>query len=756
MPNSSSPIGSSGVQSWHAPEHHNNAETALSTTPKQFSAAVEGMGVMEQKTLSVGNGEHGAQLLSDASKASTSIAVLDDGGFFDCEDGVSENQEDPSGPVQGKLQTGSNAPVLQKAGGEANALAREQAETAGQNQQQGICRWLSHALGNALTPAVSWLDMPPDFEAEEGDVGMGGPDAWDLLRGMVTSVFSTEESMPTEAPKPLRVAQKNAARLQELNGQIDDRLHRLDVQLKAMGAATKHLHAPVRRNAAQLGFYSNVQCFNYRVRGYLSAAVPFLGKLAGVAGVSTVAMAAAPLAGPLLVAGVTATTALTGAYAMAKSVQSLPGEATASGGDALTKTVYAELEFLLTEQQNLLAQESARTTQSLRIEGGIEMRKLHIVQLKAELAHLEQLGKPEAVAASSAPRHRVELGSGAQRTQMLDVVARTRDAFAAFFAPIGHGLASIGRFITGLPSLPGRLLDRWAAAKHEQAYMDNLLEVLGARRDNSLVGVVGAGAMVRAEGARSVLKDVEIDAQLRMGENLVRALQEEPSANFGRVLYKSARNLTGDAVSASIATARAIAWYAEAMAHAPAGTGGLASMVARHADGSMTVSDPDSKLFSFLRSVPTAYAVVAGDGPPVIRIDDHRQGMPGGMQGMEFKMVLDGKGNAQLHLSFTSTRGTPVFQPLANESEVLFSAQKALYRAESGQLTQPRPDFSHWTPDELKVRTQNTTARLKEQEALLQMERRQLEKVPDWSDPEFQPGVLSSAQPAVAGNPQRV
>lgn len=178
-------------------------------------------------------------------------------------------------------------------------------------------------------------------------------------------------------------------------------------------------------------------------------------------------------------------------------------------------------------------------------------------------------------------------------------------------------------------------------------------------------------------------------------------------------------------------------------------------MVARNADGSMTVSDPDLKLFSFLRSVPTAYAVAAGDGPPVIRIDDHRQGMPGGMQGMEFKLVLDGEGKAQLHLSFTATRDTPVFKPLANESQVLFSAQKAIHRAEIGQLTQPEPDFSHLTQDELKVQTQNTKARLKEQEALLQMEMQQLEKAQDWIDPEFQRGVLSSVQSPLAGNMQR-
>lgn len=728
-------IGAAGVLLLQGLDHNDNAGLAPTETLGRLAASVEGMGAMQQMTLAVGSGEHREQLLCDAGKV-----------FSTLESELLPNPEDPFGRVPDQVQTLSTG---------TNVQARDKAEMAMQQQQAGVRGWLSHALGNMLTPAAAWFSSPPGLEAQGQDMGMGWSGG--LLSSLVLLGCSKGASAPVEAPKPLTAAQKNAARLQELNGQIDERLHKLDVQLKGLGAATEHLHAPVRRNAEPLDFYGNAQHYNYTARGYLSAAVPFLKKLAMGAGATTAAMAVAPWVGSLLGAGIQATAALFGMYGVAKSVQSFPGEAAELGAEALIKTVYGQLDVLLTEQKNLLEQESARTTQSLRIEGSLEMRKLHIFQLRAELVQLAQVGKPELVAVSndpsSTPRHPVDVGSGAPRAQVLGVVARAREAFAAFFAPVGRGLASVGRFITSLPSLPGRLLDRRAAAQQEQAYMDNLLQVLGARRDNSLVGVVGPGTMVRAEGARSVLKDVEIDAQLRMGENLVRALQEESSGNHGRVLYKPEGSAMGHAVSASIATARAIAWYAEAMAHAPAGTGGLASKVARNADGSMTVSDPDLKFFSFLRSVPTAYA--EGNGPPVIRIDDPRKGMPGGMQGMQFKLLLDGEGKTQLHLSFTTTRGTPVFQPLANESEVLFSAQKALYRAESGQLKLPRPDFSHLTPEDCKARSLNTQARLQEQEALQQKEMQQLEKVADWSDPEFQLGVLSSVQPPMAENTQR-
>jgi gas vesicle protein len=749
MPNISSPLGAGGAPSWPSRDFNDKAEASSAVQPGRLPAAVPGTGDLGGRILTMGSGESHAQLQSNARRASADNVMLEDDDIFhDCT------------VIDGPPLDVEAAPLTA-----ANALARQQTETQEQEQQAGIFNWFLNSVGNAVGNVVFGYGVPDDDghgmpDHDDGqDISSMGPTLLDLASGVVgsaVSVFSRAESLPAETPKPLTLAQKNAARLEELNGQIDDRLHMLDVQLKRMGAATEHLHAPVRRNSAQLGIYGNVQCFNYTVRGYLSAAVPFLGKLAAVTGASTAVMAVAPLAGgPLVGAGIKATAALTGAYAAGKSIQSLPGEATASGGNALTKTVYEELDFLMTQQKNLLEQESARTLQSQRIEGGIETRKLHIVQLKTELAQLAQLGKPESVAAgsvpSSAPRHSVALGSGAQRTQTLSVVARARDAFATLFGPIGRSLASVGRFISSLPSLPGRLLDRWAAAKQEQAYMDNLLQVLGARRDNSLVGVVGAGAMVRAEGVRSVLTDAEIDAQLHMGENLVRALQEEPSANFGRVLYKPAGSAAGHAVAATLTTARAIAWYAEAIAHAPVGTGGLASQITRNADGSMTVSDPGMKLFSFLRSVPTAYAAAGGD-PSTLRIDDHRQGMPGAMNGMEFRQVLDGAGNSQLQLAFTQGRGTPVFKPLANENAVILSARKAIFHANSGQLPQPLPDFSLWTQDEREAHVQRTEARLKEQQTLLELDAQQLERLQDWSDPEFQAGVLSSMQPSAVGN----
>lgn len=626
----------------------------------------------------------------------------------------------------------------------ADAEVRERRHSDLHAQESGIVSWV---FGSLWFPDSAW-----DAD-DDGDIArVGGLGVWDTL----VSCFASDESRgPVPASeKPITVSQKNTARLAELSGQIDDRLHLLDVQLKQMGAATQGLHAPQRRNATELGVFANLQCYNYTVRGYLNAAVPFLGKIAGIAGAASAGMAVAPLAGSVLGTGIVATTVLTGGYKAGKAVQDLPGEATSQAGEALIQTVYTELDSLLTEQQHLLMQETGRKAQSQRIEARLEMRKLHISQLKAEFATLQSLNKPALVeAGTDAPlalRHAVALGDGEQRLQTLSALGRTRAAFSAFFAPIGRALVSMGRYIASLPGLPSRFLDRKAAALEDEGYMSWLRGMLDVSREASLVGDIEVGAMLRAAKAGSAFNDAQINEQLRMGENLLQALQQEPDATFGRVVYQPRGSAVRHAVSATLTTARAICWYFEALAHSGAGKGDTAAAVTRNADGSMTVSDPGMKLFSFLRSVPTAYPAAkmeAGDAALTLRIDDHRKGMPGGMHGLAFKLVLDAGGMPQLHLSFTRARGTPVLKPLANDAALLLAAKKAIFRAGEGVLVRAAPDFSRWTPQQREERSQGITARLRQQQALLRTETLQHEQLENWRDPEFQPGVLSSVQP---------
>lgn len=68
-------------------------------------------------------------------------------------------------------------------------------------------------------------------------------------------------------------------------------------------------------------------------------------------------------------------------------------------------------------------------------------------------AQATRAASPETAESISLP---VAVGNGEQRAATLTWAKRARAAFAAFFAPVGHGLAAFGRFIA---ELPGRL---WA------------------------------------------------------------------------------------------------------------------------------------------------------------------------------------------------------------------------------------------------------------------------------------------------------
>ncbi|MET1115834.1 MAG: hypothetical protein ABWY08_12910, partial [Comamonas sp.] len=197
-------------------------------------------------------------------------------------------------------------------------------------------------------------------------------------------------------------------------------------------------------------------------------------------------------------------------------------------------------------------------------------------------------------------------------------------------------------------------------------------------------------------------------------------------------------------VPSTLTTARAIAWYLDTVAD-------LDGDLKRQSPGtpdvkrqgnSLIVADPQHRLAGFLLSAPTAYtAPMAGRKDTalcsVITIDDHRCGMPGGMRGMQFETVVDEDSKTVgLRLSFTERSPCPVYQPLANERQVL-DRMKAAQQGASAALPEAGQDYSGWSVESLAARMQKLRKQALGEIAVFKADQRLLQDIGARDNPQL-------------------
>lgn len=338
-------------------------------------------------------------------------------------------------------------------------------------------------------------------------------------------------------------------------------------------------------------------------------------------------------------------------------------------------------------------------------------QKLRSLRLEAE--SVSRAGEASMLVRDS----KVGLGDGNMRTPVLGLAARTKAAFGAFFTRVG---AALGRGASALFTLIadyGRHAARLQEHKDAQTTATALSALQSIAPDSLLHSQLGfeVGALLGAVKAGVVdMEYPEVRQQFVMGENLVRLLITDKMASFGSLAYpgeKGHRDI--QIVPSTLTTARAIAWYLDTVADMDddARRQSPGTPEVRRKGNSLIVADPQRRLAGFLISAPTAYtAAMAGHDDATlssaITIDDHRPGMPGGMRAMHFETVVDEKSKAVgLRLSFTERSARPVYQPLANEREVLDRMKAAQHRA-SAALPAARQDYSGWSVDRLRAHFQ--------------------------------------------------
>jgi|GEM_PF-1108714 len=540
---------------------------------------------------------------------------------------------------------------------------------------------------------------------------------------------------------------QNLAKANELVKKIDTKMKLLNLQLRALGVeganSTTGANAPREQmDQPELSTGDTLKRWYYRARGGASAAVTTLGWATVGAGTTAVGANLPGLSPEMLT--IRATALLGGAYMGLSALRDFPELATNHAAIAMLNDEMPAILTDMVELDDIMGQERARQTGMVRALLVSEARSPRIDAMKVELTDVtEALRKVEAGEVQAVPelRHEVALGDGKASAEVKSLATQAREAFASFFEPIGRGLASAGRFIADLPNVASRWLDARAAGKAEQAYAKDaqmMFTVLATPTSKSDIrGGVDVRASERAN-ANGIKHDIShVRKQCHMGENLTRTLLKQDGQAFGAVAYKTEHDSVS--VKASLTTARAMAWYLDAIAAPEHIDDPDAPKVTRNEDGSLTVKDPDRKLYSFLMNVPVAHeGVTLGDGQQSLafQIDDHHQGMPQGMHGMRFETRMSDNGEEELHLSFTPKSADPVFKPLRNEAQQIKSIYEAAHSSPQREIAQGK-DFSTWPADRLVAHQEKLLFQLDREQAMHNADQQQIEALKNWHNPDF-------------------
>lgn len=735
--------------------------SALWQAAGDFTAAMHGDPLADDDAVRAESDVHD-EVRTDVDEDDALTEVDDDGEeFFDCDDdGVAAynaRQQERHGLPDGSAGQSPQAlalddvPILPLSSllgdaGEAQGVrveadtlpARESVQQETQQQQEGIMGRLLRYGGTALGAVTSTVVGTASSVAR----AVGG-----YLPGGSTPAA---ESASAAASQP--VSERNLARAGEVAGKIDEQMAKLNEQLRRMGGGGDALRVPAgeRLNTPTLSTWDTLSRWNHQVRGAFSAGLTTLGwTTAAVAIPTATSVITTPMALSPTSVGINATAVLGGAYLGLTALRDFPELASNRAALSLVESRLASLQPQFKELDNLIAQEASRQTATERTMLVSLERAPRLDALQRELAQVGEALKtaPSVPVQGAEPRHAVALGDGQARTQTLSLAARAKSAFQSFFGSIARGLSSAGRFLADLPNVPGRLLERRAAGKSELAYTQgagrSALGILSAPRDGGIVqGGVDVRVMQRAAdagGASLALPDVR--RQMHIGENLTHALRASDKPAFGAIAVGEGTQQV--AATASLTTARAMAWYFAAAAYAQEIGNTQPPAVTRNTDGSLSVADPDRKLYSFLMHAPSVHTgAMAGEGgtrePGRLTLDDHRRGFPDGARGMQFETALNAQGGAELRIRFVAERAQPVFTPLANEKDVLLSMYQALHSP--AQTAGPQADFSGWSRERLQAHQSSLIDALQRETALIAGDQQQIRDLRDWQNPAFLAG----------------
>ncbi len=525
--------------------------------------------------------------------------------------------------------------------------------------------------------------------------------------------------------------------------------------------------------------------FNYfknRMMGGFQAIISTTGQLA-VATIIPTASSYLPVS-----FGVKAFSGLAGAYLGMDALNNFPSLANDHAALKTVNDFQKKVDPLFQKLNQLISQEKLRQTLSERIALTSHERDARVDAIQQDLDNLgnqidkvigektpsleEFLGDTEPDAGSDGSP--VTPGDVKEGTQPPPGPNFIRRGFAAVFSSIFEAFSRLSSLLSELPLISSR--DTSRDVNEENEFRKAFKTPLNALARASEYSAYNTDSHVRALVKEGVdpknMGEVrkEQKREFHIGENLTETIKSSNSGAFGVVvvtdeLSRDPKNKDSVAdqyaVPASLTLARSMGTYFSMLAPSP----GDASKngVMRNPDGSLSIDDPEGKLYNFLLAVPSAYtATMVGssrrEAHARLTIDDPTRSFPGGASSMQVEVALkhgeDGKplrdsnGNfiTELKVSFLTEQARPVFTPLANESRVLNdvhtqSRAEALKAEEAEAIGKTQPgaiDYTGWDLSRLLQRQDELIAQLEQETALLQIDQNRFMNLQYWEHPEAQ------------------
>lgn len=566
------------------------------------------------------------------------------------------------------------------------------------------------------------------------------------------------------ASQPATLAEQNLRRALDLADHIEAKLHHMDTRICAITGSKMLAPLAGRLDTPELSTWDTIQNFSARTQGTVTSVLDAtIGVATGVAigGVATTG---------ILGLGLGATALSGGTILALKNLRDAPNNANNQAVINIIRDSLPGIQKDLAELSALMNQEQHRqhvaqrimVTTALRYEHCSALdrsikameKELHARRTNAINAEPPSEDSPKPVSAQQVALAEIAPADDTQRRSVLSTLAQTRDA-------LYEVLNAIIEVFTRLRDQLFFTLNSSEAAtistsdKNAEDAFKKTFEPMLQDLARYHIRTLDSGAHVIAlqdlkrGNSESPLTSQALLTDIRIGQNLTRTILSA-ERNFGAVKYTANEGAQPRpyAVPSNLTTVRAIARYLDAQSSSNMRSPALASSapdIAQQIDGTITIADPDSKLFSFLAGAPSAYANflteadIAVNADPLdshigrMTITDYSSSFPGGANQMEFEGIVDSKGNQFLAVRFSTVDKVTMSRPdSATLDTMLRNLADKIVLNEAPDETF---DYSKMSDQEIWTQLDKLNQACDAQITLIKEDQRQIAALNQWQNP---------------------
>ncbi|WP_368641225.1 hypothetical protein ABRZ03_06285 [Castellaniella ginsengisoli] len=623
-------------------------------------------------------------------------------------------------------------------------------------------------------------------EIESMEQGLG-----QAIRGKVSAAWnwlwgrdSKSESVSQDTRS---VSEKNLDKIETLQKNLTNCMAKLDehvVSMKGASILNKNIDpSKIKSDVSALGLQDHAWRWGETAKASFSQAVSTLGWCAAGAGIAYGGSTVSSLTG----GGISGNLAslLGGAYVALSALRDLPENVIDQTTINLIEKSLVEINELLGTAQELIVKEQHRQglSEKLGVMSQGRMETIERLELELEVVDRQLVGRKESGAevepVESQPRLPAVVGDGATRSETLSGMARVKQAFSSFFAPVVEGLSRAGRFLGDALGVTYLSMFKTRDRDEERAYVSTYaqgLRLLQQPSDDTIMNRTlvqqAARRMLGIPQERLDHSPSEVQQRirqiehksdsmrpvLRLGENVVRHVREGAGGSFGTLIVTD-KGVGRYVVNSGQPTVRAMCHYLDVLARDVGEENTLGVKV--DDSGSLVLHDPDRRLYQFLMGAPQAMTPLfmspvgagsqwreATEHAGRMWINDFSGQLPGGANRVVFEIGVD-EGKDVLKLRFehidrdelvSSVLDVPEHS-MSKQLKLMDTAYRDVYRSGSKpvavdslddealmrryenlnkQLGVSGEDYGRWPLENLQERREQLLNRLAKEQVLLQ------------------------------------